>query len=282
MTTDPIILVGMQRSGTTWMGRMLGEHPDVAYWPEPRQVWSFGNWFRPDDRLDARHASPLVRRHIRRTFERFTRAQSRSRFAEKTPSNCLRMPFVRAVFPDARILLVVRDGRSIIRSTAQVRTGKKVGWNRLRDRLREARLWDLPDYVMRVPTLIDPVLGRPQRFWGVRPPGWRAWVEHDPPYTVMAKQWAASIRYAIDDGRAMDPERYLEIRYEDLMTRPKEIMGRVVDFFRLQRADELVGKVVAAVDPSREQKWRGELGEDVLAEIRPHIEPTLRFLGYDW
>jgi len=277
---DPIILVGMQRSGTTWMGRLLGEHPDVAYWPEPRQVWTFGHWFRPDDRLTAVDAKPWVRRHIRRRFAEFT--AGRARFCEKTPSNCLRMPFVRAVFPEARILLIVRDGRSVIRSTDQIRTGGVVPWDRVKARLREGRLWDLPSYLTRIPSLIDPLLRRPHRYWGVRPPGWRAWVKHDPPFTMMAKQWAATIRYAVDDGRAMDPERFLEIRYEDLTRNPTVVMQQVVDFWQLAGGNDLIKKVVRDADPSRQDKWRDELDAEVLAEIRPHIEPTLTSLGYTW
>lgn len=280
-TNDPIVLVGMQRSGTTWMGRVLGEHPGITYWPEPRQIWSFGNWWKPDDRLTADDARPWVRRHIRHTFARYADEHGGGRFCEKTPSNCLRVPFIRAVYPEARILMIVRDGRSVIRSTAQMREGGRVDWGRIKARIRETRLVDLPSFLDRVPGLINPILGRPQRFWGVRPPGWRAWMKSDPPYVVMAKQWASSIRYAVEDGRAL-PDRYLEIRYEDLMARPTEVMQRVVDFLELAGGADLVRKVSADVDPSRQRKWRDQLGADVLEEVRPHIEPTLNWLGYEW
>lgn len=34
----PIILLGCARSGTTLLGSILEQHPDVAYWVEPRPI----------------------------------------------------------------------------------------------------------------------------------------------------------------------------------------------------------------------------------------------------
>ena len=281
MTTDPIILVGAQRSGTTWMGRLLGERPEIAYWVEPRQVWSFGHWFRPDDRLTAADATPRIRRYIRGRFFDYARKRGKPRFCEKTPNNCSRLPFVRAVFPEARILLIVRDGRSIIRSTAEQRE-KGANWDRVVERLRESSPWDWLAFASRAPWLLDKVRGKPVRYWGVRPPGWRAWVESDPPMVAASKAWAAAIRIAVEDGRAMDPERFLEIRYEALTERPRQVMQQVVDFLALPDASGLVEQVVQQADPGRQAKWRNELSPEVQETIRPHLEPTLRWLGYEW
>jgi hypothetical protein len=281
MTSDPIILVGMQRSGTTWMGRLLGEQPEIAYWIEPRQVWSFGHWFRADDRLEASDATPLVARHVRRRFFEYARHRSKPRFCEKTPSNCLRLPFVRAVFPEARILLIIRDGRSVIRSSNEMRESGP-NWTRIRDRVRESSPWDWPSFASRLPWLVDKVRGRPVKFWGVRPPGWKDWAESDPPFVAMAKQWSAAIRYAVTDGQAMSRDRFLAIRYEELTSKPREIMEQVVDFLQLAGASRMVEQVVADADPSRQDKWRSELGGEILEQVRPHLEPTLQWLGYEW
>ena len=95
----PVILVGTQRSGTTWLGDLFALHPRLAYWPEPRHVWTWGNSYKPDDVLTEADARPVVVRHIRSVFERFVRRHGKDRLVEKTPSNCLRVPFVHAVFP---------------------------------------------------------------------------------------------------------------------------------------------------------------------------------------
>ena len=80
----------------------------------------------------------------------------------------------------------------------------------------------------------------------------------------------------------MDPERFLEIRYEALTERPRQVMEQVVDFLALPQATQLVDQVVAEADPARQAKWRSELTPEVQEAVRPHLEPTLRWLGYQW
>ena len=278
---DPIVLIGMQRSGTSWLGRLFEKHPDIAFWAEPRHVWIYGHWFRPDDRLTAADATPRVVRHIRETFAAFARDKGRPRFAEKTPSNCLRIPFVRAVYPEARIVVIVRDGRSVI-SSSDVTQTKGVDWPRVWTRARETPLREWPAYLSRAPWLIDKLRRRRIKVWGVRPPGWRDWVD-DPPLVLIAKQWAHAVRIAVEDLRADPcPDRTLEIRYEDLTARPRDVMLRVVDFLALARGESLVAEAAASADVTRQGKWKDHLDDTVLAQIRPHMEPTLAWLGYDW
>ena len=132
----PAILLGTHRSGTTWLGDALSQAPELAYWPEPRQVWVYRNWFRDDDRLTEADATPPIARYIRSRFDRFTRRHSATRFCEKTPSNCLRVPFVREVLPDARFVLIIRDGRAVLRSTQEIHR-QGVYYRRILDRLHE-------------------------------------------------------------------------------------------------------------------------------------------------
>ena len=281
MSTDPICLVGVPRSGTTWMTRLMEARPEIAVWGEPRQVWSFGHWFRPDERLDASDATPRIVRHIRHRFFDYARQRGKPRFCEKTPSNVLRLPFVRAVFPEARIVLIVRDGRSILRSSAEIRE-RGPDWSRIRSKIRESRPLDLLSFTDRAPWILDKIRGRPLKYWGVRPPGWREWVANDPPEVAIAKGWAAGIRCAVTDGQAMDPKGFLQIRYEDLTDSPRQTMQRVVDFLELADAADTVNQAIADADPARQNKWRAGLSEEVLAAVRPHMEPTLNWLGYSW
>ena len=73
-------------------------------------------------------------------------------------------------------------------------------------------------HVGRVPWLLDKLRGRPVKFWGVRPPGWREWLREEPPFVAMAKQWAAAIRLAVTDGQVMDPRRVeIVAEYADMI-----------------------------------------------------------------
>ena len=277
----PIILLGAHRSGTTWLGRAFSQSPEIAYWPEPRPVWVYGHWFRRDDVLTADDASEPVKRYIRRRFARFVARRGAERFCEKTPGNCFRIPFIRAVFPDARFVLIVRDGRAVFRSTNEVRAGGPA-WVRIRQRIRESSPLDYLAYVDRLPWLARKLAGRPLPFWGVRPPGWREWVRKYPPQVVVAKQWAAAVSQALEDfGHLPDSQKVL-IRYEELTREPAEVFDRLQAVVGLRRPEPVREYLVRTADPARSEKWKNELPAGLLAEIRPYLEPAFERLGYVW
>jgi hypothetical protein len=59
-------------------------------------------------------------------------------------------------------------------------------------------------------------------------------------------------------------------------------MQGVVDFLQLASAADMIQGAVDVADPRRQDKWRSELSPELLAQIRPHMEPTLDWLGYSW
>lgn len=281
-TDAPVILVGTHRSGTSWFGNMLATHPDLAYWLEPRHVWTWGNSYLPDDRMTADHARPRVIRHIRSTFARYARQRGKSRFCEKTPSNCLRLPFIHEVYPEARIILIIRDGRSVIRSAAE-KMSNGVPTHRIVRRAMQTPVWEWPSYVPRTcRTVRRKFLGQSLDYWGPRPPGWRDWLGQHPRNVILAKQWAETIRTAVQDAERLGPEVVHTIRYEHVMARPQEVMQGVVDHLRLANSERMIEHVVSTVDPARQRKWRDVLTQETLEEVRPHMEPMLNRLGYGW
>ncbi|MEM8757978.1 MAG: sulfotransferase [Planctomycetota bacterium] len=277
----PIILVGTQRSGTTYMGDVLGTHPDVAYWVEPRHVWVRGNAYSPDDRLSAENATPAVRARIRKTFYRFMWSAGKTRLAEKTPSNCMRLPFIDAVLPEARILLIVRDGRSVLRSTGEImRRGMPVA--RIAQRARQTPLTEWPaEFGALAGAVTSKITRKPLRYWGPKPPGWRDWIglHRD---EMLARQWAGGLTCALDDADILGPDRVLRFKYEDLMRNPAELMPRIADFCRLPDAQPMIDHVVGSADASRIDKWRSELADETLDRVLPIMQPVLERLGYDW
>ncbi len=283
MTTKaPIILIGAQRSGTTWFGQVLAKHPQLAYWPEPRHIWTWGHAYRSNDLLTAADASPRIARHIQRTVDQYVRDQGKDRLVEKTPSNCLRIPFIKAIFPDVKFLFIVRDGRSVIRSTSEIMQGG-VSRNRVLIRMLGTPPWEWPAYAGHAGSIIARRIRRqPLRFWGPRPPGWKEWVREYPLEVVLAKQWAATIARAHEDVLALAPTDAYVFKYEDLMTRPCEIMTELLDYAELSNAQHMIDHVVNTVDPARQHKWRDEIDDETLELIRPHMEPTLKHLGYQW
>jgi Sulfotransferase family len=107
----PIVIIGMSRSGTTLVGRLLESQPGVHLETEPHMLWKAGSFAHlADDTVedDARAAA-----WIRRTL--LSGAGART-LVEKSPVNCLRPDLVHRVFPDARIVYVERDAARCIDS----------------------------------------------------------------------------------------------------------------------------------------------------------------------
>ncbi|MEO1583894.1 MAG: sulfotransferase [Planctomycetota bacterium] len=277
----PVILIGTQRSGTTYLGDALGRQPDAAYWIEPRHVWVRGNAYAPDDRLAAEHARVGVRRQIRRAFFDYTVKLGRPRLTEKTPSNCLRLPFIDAVFPEAKLLLILRDGRSVLRSTGEIMT-KGMPTNRIVQRALETHPADWPAEAGRLSSaVLRKLTRRPLRYWGPRPPGWRDWIGMHPD-EMMARQWVGGISRALDDAEHLGPGRVMVFRYEDLMHKPDETASQIATFAGLTDADAFVAHVVRSADPTRMERWRADLSSETLSRVEPVMRPKLEALGYTW
>lgn len=105
-------IVGCARSGTSILGELVASHPRVDYIFEASPIWEWGGMGENEShRLLAEHATPELKRRIRRWFK--SRAHFARTLVEKNPRNILRIPYMKEIFPEARILHIVRDGRDV-------------------------------------------------------------------------------------------------------------------------------------------------------------------------
>jgi len=106
----PVFLIGCARSGTSILGEAIAAHPRVAYLFEVNSIWNELVPAKPDHRLERADATPEVARAI---YQAFWKREGTSRgFArrEKPKKHVIRIPFLAALFPEARFLHVMRDG----------------------------------------------------------------------------------------------------------------------------------------------------------------------------
>jgi len=122
-------VIGVARSGTSILGELIAAHPEVKYTYEPHQIWEVaGSGVNDSHRLVAEHATPAVKAQIRQWFDKQT--GHAGIVVEKNPRNVLRVPFVRQVFPEGKIVHIVRDGRDVACSMAPGCGGKQ--WSHLK------------------------------------------------------------------------------------------------------------------------------------------------------
>lgn len=276
----PVSLIGAARSGTTLLGELLGRHRDVCFWMEPKYIWRYGGAGSRSDLRSADEATPSIARYIRRRFDRRTRQAGRTRLVEKTPSNCLRIPFVDRVLPDGRYVNIVRDGRDVtlsaMRKWRQMFTARPL-WRRTLS--GQVPLRDAPFYA--VDLLKDMVLRRRQgRLWGPRVPGLREVRQEQGLVEACAYQWRESVRAAQAALAELPADRQITIRYEDLAAAPEEELARILLFLELSPDDELIGLARELVNADSVGRWR-QADPEIVERMRPLLAEMLRELGYE-
>lgn len=278
---EPLLIVGSPRSGTTLLGDLLATHPDIAYWEEPRTIWSQGNAWRKDDRLEAEDLTPAIAERIDRRFGRFLESSGRPRFMEKTPSNTLRLPFIHALYPDARIIHLVRDGRAVVASMMEM-LDTPPRPDRMAARLRETPWRDLlPLARVFLQDLVSPRWREGRKpFWGPRPPGWQSWLDL-PVATMLARQWSSQVAIARNDlSECFEPGKWIEFRFEDLVSDPEPCFRQIASLTGLEMGDDFLAAVRRGMDPARIDRWRQRLDETQIAEIEVEAGERLGKLGY--
>jgi hypothetical protein len=233
--------------------------------------------------LRVEDARPEVVSHIRERFARATRGQGKRRFVEKSPQNSLRVDFVNAVFPDAKIVHILRDGRdstlSIHDHWTRFSGGVPKRW--LGQRLREVQWRRAPYYAKdlirrALPRSVAPVVG--PRLWGPRIPGLEQLVHDLPLLEVCALQWRTCVEAGCRRGRRLPADRYLECRLEDFSP---ELVRKVMDFCGLEDDDAVWTRYDERYDPARlEERRSARASSEEIESILAWIEPTLRWLGY--
>ena len=122
----PVFIVGTGRSGTSVLGTLLSLHREIGFLNEPKALW---HAIHPGEdligsysdgparyRLDANDANDAARDAARRIYGAYSFLARCTKVVDKYPEAIFRTAFIRALFPDSRFIVLVRDGRDASRS----------------------------------------------------------------------------------------------------------------------------------------------------------------------
>ena len=163
-----------------------------------------------------------------------------------------RIGYLREIFPDARFLHVLRDGRAVVNSMINV------GW------------W----------------LGYqgPQNWrWGELSAEHRdEWERHQRSYVALAAiQWKIAME-AVEQGRKyLDDDQFFELRYETLLSDPVNTMRKVLEFTGLPWCDSFQRAVESYGLRNMNVRWTSELTQDQQQTVQDVLAPALRRLQYE-
>jgi hypothetical protein len=278
----PIILFGNTRSGTSMVQNVVAAHPEVTGWYEPSEMWLYADPRRPHDEFDERDATDKVKRYIRDQFLKYQRKNGNCLILEKTPKNILKIRYVRAIFPEATYLFMVRNPFSFI-SSVEFKWQRTVTGKGILRRLKSAPPSQLHHHLRSYLNQQYHKRILKQKYlsiWGPRYKGIQEDLKTLDQLTVIARQWAVCSKKAEEDLALFEPGRVLRLRYEDFVADPPCELERICSHCKLELTEHVLTAAKELVKSDRGQKWRRFEPHD-LARIIPEIEGEMRRHGYE-
>jgi hypothetical protein len=278
-------MLGPTRSGKSLLCRLLQSHSEFAWALEPITIWNYRMGRRDDDVRSADEATKPVIARCRREIARFLDATGASRYADDLPHHTLRLSFCRAVLPEAKFVIVVRDPRDtiprMIGCWMAMDTISGVVSRRLaKGRYRSIRLSSIPSHALKW------LLNRARRQfgfvrmnWGPTVPGQRAFSKTHSLHETVAYQWTKLAEYAANAADTLPASNALLIRYEELIADPAVHMHRVAEFCGVEDAQAFVEAATQEFNPN----WpapRVTLTQEQWDDVMRIASPIAHRLGY--
>ncbi|MEC4986483.1 MAG: sulfotransferase [Oscillatoria sp. PMC 1068.18] len=220
----PVFIVGCGRSGTTILGKMLSQHSEIAYFNEPRDIWLCATqtdiWTRKAQvrsgklKLTAADLTPEIASRIKNEFAVRIRLKNGSRLVEKLPINSFRIGFLNALFPDALFIHLLRNGLEVAQSIATLAEtkpwfGRKdYKWNLLKDYAVARGDGELVE--LSTNNFLKGIL-----------------------------EWRLSVESSREGLSNLASDRWIEIRYEDLLENAIAVCTTLEQFIGLEPSQEM-------------------------------------------
>jgi omega-hydroxy-beta-dihydromenaquinone-9 sulfotransferase len=285
---QPVIMVGTGRCGSTVLHRLLARHPRLMWlsgfckryptkpqWNryavtalgnpilrplleqrvQPGEVYEFWTEYaygfaEPFRDLLASDVTVRVKKRLHDAFGSMLTSQ-RNRLLIKI-TGWPRIGFLNEVFPDAKFIHILRDGRAVANSLLHVDFWK--GWQ--------------------------------------GPQGWRAgllqaedqsaWERFDRSFVALAGlEWRIQMRAMEAARRAVDPQRFFEVKYERFCADPVETCRQLREYAELPESIEFERAVRSARIRDMSNRWRDDLTVPQQAILDTLLHDDLQRHGYE-
>lgn len=257
---DKFFIFGHARSGTTLLVRLVRLHPEVhcnyqAHFFSRRPLLkSLVNtpeaeeWLtRRSNRWNhGRDLSPLVLRAAADfVMEREAIREQKRIVGDKSPLSNIHGQAVRdlaAVYPEARLIYIVRDGRDVLVS------------ERFRNFVEESKFLSGDDQ-----RILSDLRRDPTRFAsGRRSIFTPAFLRR------MAGNWVKDLTEVESEAKRLFGDRFFALRYEDLLSQPFQTMSKVWKFLGAKRPAKTLEKAVQAeMSSNPDEEWQSRRNEDI-------------------
>ena len=262
---------GSARSGTTLLSRLINVHPQVLcnwqahFFSRPPLLKSLVNtpeveeWLRRDSNRwnRGKDLSPVVLRAAADyILEREARRAGKCIVGDKSPNSYSRGQAVRNmhdVYPDGTILHIIRDGRHAVLS------------RRFQFFMDNESQLTREDKAFRSGFIADPesYLSGKRSLFG------------EEKMHFVARQWAETVNETDREGRRLYGDRYLSLRYEDLLANPWQEMQRLWEFLGAGGLDRNLQQAMETeMQSNTSTDWQREKNHEVMQAMQKYPKAT--------
>ncbi len=257
---EKFFIFGHARSGTTLLMRLVRLHPDVhcnyqahffTRYPLLKSLVNTPDaeeWLaRKSNRWNqGRDLSPLVLRAAADfILERDATRAGKMIVGDKSPSSTIHGQAVRdmhAVYPDAKLVYIVRDGRDVLIS------------ERFRNFVEESKFLTAEDK-----RIIEDLRKDQNQFTnGTRSIFTETFIRR------VAKGWVANLTETENEAHRLFGENYFGMRYEDLLSTPFDEMSKLWKFLGVKKVNKSLAKdIQSEMSSNPDEEWQAQRNGDI-------------------
>lgn len=256
---EKFFIFGHARSGTTLLMRLARLHPEVHC---NYQAHFFTRQPLLKSLVDTPEAEEWLRRKSNRwnqgrdlsslvlraaadfIMERDAAGQGKRIVGDKSPSSTIHGQAVRdlhAVYPDAKLVYIVRDGRDVLIS------------ERFRNLVEESKFLKAEDK-----RIIEELRKDHTQFTN----GTRS-IFTENAIRRVANGWVKNVQETEVEGRRLFGEHYFSLRYEDLLARPFDEMKNLWAFLGVRADPSLEKAITDEMSSNPDEEWQAKRNEDI-------------------
>jgi hypothetical protein len=276
-----VFIVGCARSGTTLLERLVNAHSQIALTPEMHWITDYfrqGKWMGSEGRVQPEQVASMMQNQKRfqqfdftpeefesllgsgesvpyleflnRLFALYGKKKRKPLVGNKTPAYVRRIATLHNLWPEAKFVHIIRDGRDVCLSVlnwyhADRTAGRYSTW--AEDRVSTTALW-----------------------------------------------WKRKVRLGRQGTKALPPERYYEIPYDNLVNRPAEECAKLCEFLGVPFEEKMLRfhegrtrnkpgldakKAWLPVTPGL-RDWRSQMSPEDVERFEAAAGDLLEELGY--